>query len=175
MPGTGYTVTVNVFSDSPAGHVNLTLSGPGGWSATFGNNVNGGTWGVRMESLTGRNPYQTTFDISYDQFMAMYNWASDLIANPQNSYGLHGGAARLGRPFPVPLSSSRMGGQVFEWCGGACGPSPPVLKRSCQAGQDWAAALAGMMGRGRDQAADTLRAWRTPATAPEMSAADAPW
>lgn len=40
-----YTVTVNVFDGSWTGHVNVTLTGPDGWSITVGNNTSDGIWG----------------------------------------------------------------------------------------------------------------------------------
>jgi len=46
MPGpTGYVFGVNVCDGGGTGtsHVNITLMAPG-WSPTFGNNVNGGSW-----------------------------------------------------------------------------------------------------------------------------------
>ena len=68
-----YTVTVNVMTGG-TGHVNITLSGPNGWSYTYGNNTNNGSWGVRVEDNSTRDPStinSTTYPVTYEQMMEM--------------------------------------------------------------------------------------------------------
>ena len=75
------------------GHVNITLSGPNGWSYTYGNNTNNGSWGVRVEDNSTRDPStinSTTYPVTYEQMMEMYNWATGILGDPNNSYGLLG-------------------------------------------------------------------------------------
>ena len=86
-----YVVTVNTFNGSFTGHVNVTISGPNGYSYTFGNNINGGEWGVRVETNLGRTDIHSThYSITYGQAVAMHGWAASLISDPNNSYGLLG-------------------------------------------------------------------------------------
>ena len=69
----------------------MTISGPGGYSHTFGNNISSGSWGVREEFNIDRTDiFSTSYSVSYAQALDMYNWAAGLISDPQNSYGLLG-------------------------------------------------------------------------------------
>lgn len=90
----GYKIIVNVFGDSATGHVNVTFVAPNGtaWAPqTYGNNVNGGLWGVRDEaSSLDRGPAQTEWDVSYEQFMSAYGMVQNFINGPDNNYGLFG-------------------------------------------------------------------------------------
>lgn len=86
-----YTITVNTFNGSFTGHVNITLTGPDGWTHTFGNNTTDGSWGVREEFNDGRTDmHSTTYPATYEQVMAMYNWVAGILGDPNNSYGLLG-------------------------------------------------------------------------------------
>lgn len=90
----GYRIIFNVFGDSATGHVNVTFVGPdgSGWAPqTYGNNVNGGIWGVRNEDHSlSRNPAQTIHNVSYEGFMAAWNMIQSIINGPDNNYGLFG-------------------------------------------------------------------------------------
>lgn len=96
MPS-GYQVTVTTYSGG-TGHVNITLTGPGGVSHTFGSNTQGLTWGgVQREGADdpGFNPNrviagQVTMEISEGQFNSMLTLGNQRDADTAAGYGLFG-------------------------------------------------------------------------------------
>ena len=87
-----YTVTVNTFT-AGTGHVNITFSGPGYNTATWGNNITDGNWRVQNEDVSlGRSDRfsSAAIELSHGQFSSLVNFITNIVNGPNNNYGLFG-------------------------------------------------------------------------------------